>query len=89
MRVADWAEANGVELEFIKLGTPTQDGFVERFNRSYREAVLNMYVFETLDELRSETEKWLNFYNQHRPHELSGNLSPMEYLQKFNPETVI
>lgn len=89
LAVADWAEENGVELEFIKPGKPMQNGFIERFNRSYREAVLNMYIFESLDEVRTETEKWLGIYNQHRPHESLGNLAPMEYLQKFNPETVI
>ncbi len=83
LAVADWAEENGVELEFIKPGKPMQNGFIERFNRSYREAVLNMYIFETLDEVRTETEKWLGVYNQQRPHESLGNLSPMEYLEKF------
>ena len=83
LAVADWAEENGVELEFIKPGKPMQNGFIERFNRSYRAAVLNMYIFETLDEVRTETEKWLGVYNQHRPHESLGNLSPVEYLHKF------
>jgi putative transposase len=44
--VADWAERNGVELEFIKPGRPMQNGFIERFNRTYREAVLDMYIFD-------------------------------------------
>ena len=66
-----------------------QNGFIERFNRSYREAVLNMYIFETLEDVRNETEKWLGVYNQHRPHDSLENLSPIEYLQKFNPKTVI
>ena len=86
---ADWAEENGVELEFIKPGRPMQNGFIERFNRSYREAVLNMFIFENLEEVRTETEKWLGVYNRHRPHEALGNLSPIEYLQTFSPETVI
>jgi putative transposase len=66
-----------------------QNGFIERFNRSYREAVLNMYIFETLEDVRMQTEKWLNVYNRQRPHDSLGNLTPTEYLQKFNPETVI
>lgn len=89
LTVADWAEENGVELAFIKPGCPMQNGFIERFNRSYREAVLNMYIFETLEDVRMETEKWLDIYNQHRPHDSLGNLTPIEYLQKFNLETVI
>src|SRR4051812_35831356 len=42
--LADWAEQHGVTLEFIKPGKPMQNGFIERFNRSYREAVLDMLV---------------------------------------------
>lgn len=89
LAVAEWAEENGIELEFIKSGRPMQNGFIERFNRSYREAVLNMYIFETLDDVKTETEKWLDVYNRHRPHDSLGNLTPIEYLQKFSPETVI
>ena len=48
-----------------------------------------MYILESLEKVRTETEKWLGVYNQHRTHETLGNLSPMEYLQKFNPETGI
>ena len=48
-----------------------------------------MYIFETLDEVRTETEKWLDSYNQHRPHDSLENLTPMEYLQKYKAKTVI
>jgi putative transposase len=41
--LAEWAEDHGVTLEFIKPGKPMQNGFIERFNRSYRQAV---YVFQ-------------------------------------------
>jgi putative transposase len=34
-----------------------QNGFIERFNRSYREAVLDMYIFQTLTEVKEQTEK--------------------------------
>jgi transposase InsO family protein len=41
------------------------------------------------EDVRMQTEKWLGFYNRQRPHDSLGNLSPIEYLQKFNLETVI
>ena len=31
---SEWAEEPGVQLEFIKPRTPTQNGYVERFNRT-------------------------------------------------------
>ena len=42
-----------------------RNGFIERFNRGYRVAVLNMYIFETLDDVK--TEKWHGVYKQHFP----------------------
>ena len=80
--VADWAEQNGVDLEFIKPGRPMQNGFIERFNRTYREAVLDMYIFEDLEQVKRQTDKWLNIYNNHRPHDSLGGMPPREYLTK-------
>lgn len=37
--LADWAQQHSVELAFIQPGRPMQNGFIERFNRSYREGV--------------------------------------------------
>jgi len=84
--LADWAEQHGVTLEFIKPGKPMQNGFIERFNRSYREAVLDMFVFQSLSEVREQTEKWLREYNEERPHESLGNMTPREYLLTQKPE---
>jgi putative transposase len=86
--VADWAEANQVELEFIKPGRPMQNGFVERFNRTYREAVLDMYIFESLEDVRNKTDEWLETYNHHRPHDSLGGMPPSEYLAKHNTGNV-
>jgi putative transposase len=86
--VADWAEENGVELEFIKPGKPMQNGFIERFNRTYREAVLDMYIFESLSDVRQQTEKWLEIYNHLRPHDSLGGMPPSEYLTKHKTGNV-
>ncbi len=80
LALAEWAEQHSVTLEFIKPGKPMQNGFIERFNRSYREAVLDMFVFQSLEEVREQTEKWLKEYNEERPHEALGHLTPREYL---------
>jgi putative transposase len=87
--LAEWAEEHGVTLEFIKPGKPMQNGFIERFNRSYREAVLDMYVFQNLNEVREQTEKWHQEYNEERPHESLGHLTPREYLLTKQTQTSI
>ncbi|MBX3293537.1 MAG: transposase [Acidobacteria bacterium] len=51
---------------------------MERFNRTYREAVLDMYIFESLSDVRSQTERWLEIYNHHRPHDSLGGAPPSE-----------
>ena len=80
--LAEWAEEHSIELEFIKPGKPTQNSYVERFNRTYRDEILNMYVFRTLSEVREITENWIREYNEERPHDSLGDLTPWEYLAK-------
>jgi hypothetical protein len=50
-----WAEEHVVKIEYIQPGKPAQNGFVERFNRTYREEVLDAYLFSSLDEARRIT----------------------------------
>nr|WP_274523274.1 IS3 family transposase [Klebsiella pneumoniae] len=84
---AQWAEEHGVMLEFIRPGKPTQNAFIERFNRTYRTEILDFYLFRTLNEAREITERWLAEYNGERPHESLNNLTPKEYrLMAETPE---
>jgi putative transposase len=82
--LAEWADEHRIELEFIKPGTPTQNSYVERFNRTYRDEILNMYVFRTLNEVRELTENWMREYNEERPHDSLEDLTPWEYLAKHD-----
>lgn len=82
VQLAAWAEKHGVELEFIQPGKPTQNSYVERFNRTFRDEILNFYVFSRLSEVRSIVDNWIKEYNEQRPHESLGNLTPEEFVLK-------
>jgi len=77
--LADWAKEHRVTLQFIQPGKPTQNAYIERFNRTYRTEVLDCYVFETLAEVRSMTADWMHRYNHERPHEALGLVPPAHY----------
>lgn len=87
--LADWAEAHAIELEFIQPGKPTQNSYVERFNRTYRNEVLDIYVFRTLAEVRTITAQWMAQYNQERPHDALGDLTPVEFWQAQQPQETL
>ena len=61
--LADWAEEHAIDLEFIQPGKPMQNSYVERFNRTYRDEILNRYVFKSLTQVRQLTGNWIIEYN--------------------------
>ena len=77
----DWAAANNILIEYIKPGCPYQNAYIERFNRSYRNEVLDCYLFNNLNEVRQLTDKWIEVYNHERPHDSLNDMTPAEYKQ--------
>jgi putative transposase len=78
-RLETWAKEKQIELLHIQPGKPAQNAYIERFNRTYREDILDAYLFDSLEEVRFLTEKWLDDYNSIRPHEALQGLSPRQF----------
>lgn len=74
-----WAYLNGVELDFIRPGKPTDNALIEAFNGRFREECLNESWFLSLEDAREKVEEWRQHYNRDRPHGSLGNISPVEY----------
>ena len=74
-----WCKDNQIQIRYIQPGRPMQNGFIERFNGTYRRDVLDAYVFFELYEVRDLTEKWKDEYNNRRPHEALQNMTPNEW----------
>jgi putative transposase len=72
-------------IEYIKPGKPNQNAFIERFNRSVRNEVLDLYPFRNLEQVREQISQWKMKYYEHRPHDSSGGLPPVTYA-KLNAE---
>ena len=79
---------NGMMIHYIQPGEPNQNAYIERFNRTYREEVLDLYLFRNLQEVRETTYWWMIDYNEDRPHDSLGDLTPSEYM-KENAENSI
>ena len=75
-----WAEARNIQLVYATPGRPMENGYVERFNRTFREDVLDAYIFESLSQFNILAEKWSEDYNNHHPHQSLGDKSPREYI---------
>lgn len=78
----------GIDLITIPPRTPKANAHVERMQRTFRD---EHYAYEaptlTLEEAQAELDRYLHFYNHHRPHHALGLKPPMTYTHPENPQT--
>jgi putative transposase len=78
----------GFVLSMSRAGTPTDNGFAERFVGSFKLAVADRRPYHTLGQFLRAAEAWINFYHRERPHEGLENLSPLQYAQQHGLQTI-
>ena len=79
-----WAGSMGMTIQYIQPGKPNQNAYVERFNRTYRNELLDLYLFNDIDEVREKTYWWMIEYNEERSHDSLDDLTPVEYMMKMS-----
>ena len=73
------AEKLDVELRYIQPGKPSQNGLIERLNKTLWVECLNLSWFNSLDEINTEQQEWSVVYNELRPHQNLGYNAPISY----------
>ena len=76
--ILKWANDNDVDWHYIDPGKPQQNAFIESFNGSLRDELLNEELFDTLDDARRQLAIWRYDYNNVRPHSSLENKTPAE-----------
>jgi len=77
-----WAKQRGIRVMFIQPGKPTQNAYVERFNRTVRHEWLDEHLFESIDHAQATATRWLWRYNNERPNMAIGGITPIQKLAK-------
>jgi putative transposase len=77
-----WAKSAKMAIQYIQPGKPNQNAYIERFNRTYRDELLDQHLFASLDDVREATYEWMMEYNEERPHDSLADLTPMEARQQ-------
>lgn len=74
-----WAKTAGMAIRYIQPGKPNQNAYIERFNRTLRNELLDQHLFLRLDDVREAAYWWMLEYNEERPHHSLGDLTPIEF----------
>ena len=68
-----------METLYIEPGSPWENGYIESFNASMRDELLDGELFLNLTELKYVVERWQMDYNHYRPHSSLDYQTPAAY----------
>jgi putative transposase len=72
----NWAKAAGMAIQYVQPGKPNQNAYIERFNRTLREELLDANLLMRLDDVREAVCRWQLVYNERGPHAALGDIPP-------------
>lgn len=85
-KLIDWANEHRITLMYTQPGKPTQNAYVERFNRTVRQEWLDLHLFDSVEHAQELATQWLWIYNNERPHSAIGGVPPRQLIERnLNP----
>ena len=81
--VQTWCKNHAVTQVFSRPGKPTDNCFIESFNRIFRDECLNENYFTSLSEAKVIIESWRIDYNENRPQKGLKELTPSQFKSKL------
>lgn len=81
-----WLAGRQTKSHFIAPGSPWQNGFRESFHGRFRDEFLYGTLFASVAEARVLCEGFRKDYNEERPHQSLGYLTPAEFKRKWLSE---
>lgn len=76
-----WARLQGTAIQYIQPGKPNQNASIERFNRTFRQDILDQHLFVRLADVREAAWWWMLEDNEDRPHDSLDGMTPIEFCQ--------
>ena len=82
-----WLNDHGIAPAFVAKASPQQNCYVERFNGTMRDQLLNGEQFHSVTEARVVIAGWIELYNTVRPHRGLGMMTPSQFARSCNEGT--
>ena len=74
--MVEWANKKKITLLYIQPGKPTENAYIERFNRTARHECLDIPLFTSIEHAQPLAIQWLWIYNNERPHSAIDGITP-------------
>jgi len=80
---------NGITHRLTQPRSPTTTGKIERFHRTLRVEFRTDRVFEDIGAAQRELDEWVQDYNENRPHQAIGMVSPVKRFERSSMAPVV
>lgn len=80
--IQTWLKKKNITPQYIRPGSPWQNGHVESLNASLGRELLDREHFLTIYQLQERLDEWKEEYNEERPHSACAGLPPALYARQ-------